>query len=95
MYTTLELLELIKSSNGNCSNYRAAQILEINKATISSWVCGRSYMSEETAVKIAKKLGLNVDLVVASIHAESHKDDDLYPVWKRICEGLQMETAAT
>ena len=88
MISTHELLQLFKRTAGNCSDYRAAQLLHVQKATVSKWARGVGGMSEETARKAARYVGLPEEWVVACIHAEKHEGTEIYEVWKNICRTL-------
>jgi transcriptional regulator with XRE-family HTH domain len=88
MLTSSELLSVFKKSHSNCSNYRTAKILGVSITTVGRWANGQTTMSEDAARKAAELAGVDVDYAVACIHAEMHKNDDLFPVWINICRKL-------
>lgn len=94
MYTTLQLVDLIKKTNDNCSDYRVAKLLKITTQSVSKWRNGKNRMSEEAARKAAELLGLDEKYVVACIHAETLSETDMYPTWVKICHELAPKVAA-
>lgn len=54
---TLRLLALVQKANGHCTDYRAAQLLEVTSATVSKWRVGRSHMGPAAIVKACKLAG--------------------------------------
>lgn len=94
MITTSKLLAAIKKSHSNCSDYQVAKLLNVTRGTVSCWARKKTYMSEQVARKAAQLLALDEDYVVACVHAEQHKEDDLYPIWERICGKLEERSRA-
>lgn len=88
MISSLELLTLIKQTAGDCSDYRVAQLLNVQKATVSKWARGVGGMSEGIAREAARYVGLPEEWVVACIHAEKHEGTEIYEVWKKICRTI-------
>jgi hypothetical protein len=88
MITTLDLLELVKKTYENCSDYRAAQLLEISRQTPSTWIHRGSVMDDKTAIKAALLCNLDPEYVLACIAAERAKDSDAFPHWEHIAGRL-------
>lgn len=94
MITTLRLLELFKKEHGGCSNYRAAQLLNISRNTPSGWINRGHVMDDETAIKAALLCGLDPDYVVACIAAERAKGSNSFTTWRHVAERLQPSNMA-
>lgn len=84
LMSTIELLDLLKSLNSNASDYRIAQILNVNKSAVSKWRVGRSGFDDETAVRVAELSGLQPEYVLACVHAERAKTDQARTAWAHI-----------
>lgn len=89
MYTTSTLVEMIKKSNGNCTDYRISQLLGVCKQSAYNWANGVKFMGDEAAMRAAKLLKLDETYVIACINAERHQDDNTYPVWLEMCHRLE------
>lgn len=59
MSVTLELLEALKASQGNCSDYRAAKILGVAQPQICKYRNGERPLSPEKVLFICELAGLN------------------------------------
>lgn len=70
--TTIELLDLLKSSYSLSSDYKLAKFLGINQANISTWRKG-STLGDETAILVAEKLNLDPAQVLIWMTAERSK----------------------
>lgn len=86
MSATIELLERLKAANDGASDYRAAKILDIKPATISKWRHRGSQMDDPIALRIAGMLGLSPLQVLAKIHAEKAKDEELKKFWASVSQ---------
>ena len=75
--TTRQWLILLKDKKNNCSDYQAAKILGITQQSMSGLMLGKSVMSDETAVKIARELNIPPILVVMAAIRERTKMEDL------------------
>ena len=93
MHTTQSLIDLFEKSNENCTDYRAAKLLEIDKSTISEWRRKGSVMKDETGLKIAETLGLEPDYVLACLAAERAKDSQTRVIWEGIANRLHSVAA--
>ena len=77
LLTTRQWLILLKDKKNNCSDYQAAKILGITQQSMSGLMLGKSVMSDETAVKIARELNIPPILVVMAAIRERTKMEDL------------------
>lgn len=73
--TCIELLEALKRHFADddgvpASDYRIAKILGMTKGAVSTWRSGRARIGDDTALKVAEILGLDVQFVLASLAAE-------------------------
>ena len=75
--TTIEWFKLLKHKHNNCSDYQASKILGMTQQAISGLTLGKSVMSDETAVKIARELNIPPILVVMAAIRERTKMEDL------------------
>ena len=75
--TTIEWIKLLKHKHNNCSDYQASKILGMTQQAISGLTLGKSVMSDETAVKIARELNIPPILVVMAAIRERTKMEDL------------------
>mgnify|MGYP006190151671 CR=1 FL=1 len=89
MLTSSELLSLFKKANGNCSDYRAADLLGVSRQMVSKVKNQKNIFGEEIARRAAKVAGIDVEYAVACIHAEAHRNDGLFPLWMNICRKLE------
>jgi transcriptional regulator with XRE-family HTH domain len=89
MLDTQELLSVFKKANGNCSNYRAAQLLGVTRQAVSKWFNGHGSMNDDIAARAAQLADLDESYVVACINAERHREDGTFPIWAKICDRLE------
>ena len=87
MTTTTTLLDRVSKHLGDASDYRVAQVLEVNKASVSRWRVGKSSLSDATAMKVAEILGEDPAHVLALVHAERSDSPAAQKVWKRVAAG--------
>lgn len=67
---TLEYIAAVKAARHIESDYAAAKLLGLTRSALSSMRCGKSTMSDETALRIADILGLPPLVVIADAHME-------------------------
>mgnify|MGYP001337996052 FL=1 len=65
MITTLELLDRLKQEVNLPSDYAVAKFLNVSQQAVSRWRNGR-VMCEETALKVARVLKIDQDMVILS-----------------------------
>lgn len=92
LMTTIELLDELKSLNDNASDYRIAQILNVNKSAVSKWRLKKSFFDDEVCEQVAELTGHHPEYVLACIHAERAKSDSLRLAWSHIA--VRFATAA-
>lgn len=74
MYTTLNLLEELKSQRGLTSDYQVAKYLGITPQSVHNWHRGTS-MSPVVGIRIGEDLKLDIDAVYLSLLLEKAKHD--------------------
>lgn len=84
MQTTHDFLNAVAMKHGGASDYRLAKILSVNKSSISALRNGKSFLGDDTAIKVAVELGLEAGYVLACIHAERAKAPELRTAWERV-----------
>jgi len=75
---TTRLLDLLRASQGGCTDYRVAQLLGVTRSTVSRWRTGEGHMSEANIMEAAKHLGPRFDVgrAMVFIGAEREKGPD-------------------
>ena len=89
--TTCEFLDAIKARYGLPSDYALAHFTGIGKAGISGYRKGKSRLDDANAIKVASLLELNPGYVLACIHAERAKSDDVRETWQRTAKALMLD----
>ena len=75
MSVTLELLEALKASQGNCSDYRAAKILGIGQPQICKYRNGERPLSPEKVLFICDLIGFDACDWLLKLYRERAKCD--------------------
>jgi len=84
MKSIINYLDDLKEKTG--SDYKSAQIMEIEKSTISN-IRKRELMSDETAIKIAKLLEVDEqEILIAAAIARSQ--GDVKTAWQKIYQRM-------
>lgn len=78
---TVEYLQQAKRRLGIESDYALAKAMGITRSGMSALSNGKTTMSDETALKMAKILELHPAIVLADMHAEREKDPAIRAVW--------------
>lgn len=81
---TIEYLQAAKRRLEIESDYALAPHLGITRSNMSKLSLGKTTMSDETAMKLAKILELHPAIVIADMHAEREKDPALRAVWMSV-----------
>lgn len=90
MSVTLELLEALKASQGNCSDYRAAKLLGVAQPQICKYRNGERPLSPEKVLFICELIGLDaVDWLLRLYRERARCDKE-----KSIIDGLRSRAAA-
>ncbi|ASA54434.1 helix-turn-helix domain-containing protein [Vibrio gazogenes] len=74
MITTIELLDMLKEEADLPSDYAVAKFLNVTHQAVSRWRNGK-VMSEEIAIKVARVLNIDEDVVILSNLAEKQTND--------------------
>lgn len=88
MRTTIDFLNAIKAAHGLTSDYQLAKFLGLTQSSISLSMSGRTYLGDETAIKVAEALKIDPAIVMASVHYERAKKEQEKAVWRGILERL-------
>jgi transcriptional regulator with XRE-family HTH domain len=88
MKTTIDFLNAVKAAQGLTSDYQLAKFLGITASSISLSMSGRTFLGDETAIKVADSLKIDPAQVIASVHYERAKKAEEKAVWKGILERL-------
>lgn len=91
--TTRDFLERLRAQIleedpelGTVSTYRLALVLDCEWSTVRRWLKGEGTFSHKLAYKIADRLGLPPEYVVACVENERTDDPMLKTMWTRIAE---------
>jgi predicted transcriptional regulator len=90
MSVTLELLDALKASQDNASDYRVAKLLGVTQQTISKYRVGQSPISAEKMIIACELAGLDPVEWLIKLQAERAKCDAEKDIWN----GLLTRTAA-
>jgi transcriptional regulator with XRE-family HTH domain len=85
---TNDLLDEVREAHGLTSDYALAQLLGVGPAAISNYRRGRSQMSDDMALRVAKLLGRPPAPILAQIAAERAKDPEVAHVWREAAKVL-------
>lgn len=88
MKTTIDFLNAVKTVRELTSDYQLAKFLGVTASSISLSMSGRTYLGDETAIKVADALEIDPAQVIASVHYERAKKAEEKAVWKEILERL-------
>ncbi|MDP5205773.1 helix-turn-helix transcriptional regulator [Alishewanella sp. SMS9] len=86
---TCDFIDELKAAYGLTSDYQAAKKLGISTTTISSYRAGRSFLSDDIALKIAHLLDVEPLLVLACVNAERHLksgSEEVFSFWVNLAE---------
>jgi hypothetical protein len=86
--TTTDLLDEIKEEKGLGSDYAVAKLLEVRTQTITSYRTGRTQMSDEMALRVARVLGRSPAPVFAQLASERAKDPEVIKIWAEAAKVL-------
>lgn len=84
MQTTIELLTTVKSRYHLQSDGRLAALLGHTRQSISLLMAGKNYLGDEAALKVADLLEMDPAYVIACMHAEREKNQEVRKVWEQI-----------
>lgn len=88
MQTTIDFLKAVKAAQGLTSDYQLAKFLGITQQSVSLLMLGKTFLGDETAIKVADCLKIYPALVLANIHAERAKGEVEKRVWTDLVKRL-------
>lgn len=94
MKTTIDFLNAVKAAKNLTSDYQLAKFLGLTQSSISLSMSGRTYLGDESAIKVAEALKIDPAQVIASVHYERAKKEEEKAVWRGILERLGGVAAA-
>jgi len=83
-----ELLDQTKNAAGITSDYALAKTLGINKGRISAYYAGKEAPNEYACLKISELTGIPLDIVIATVKAETEKDEKRREAWENYMKRL-------
>ncbi|WP_279116470.1 helix-turn-helix transcriptional regulator [Acidithiobacillus thiooxidans] len=86
-----ELLEAAKSRSGLSQN-KVAEYIGIRQPTLSQWNAGKTELSDDTYVKLAKLAGVDPVQILIEKHARK-AGPEAAPLWKQIQKHLPKSAA--
>lgn len=92
--TTCELLDAVKARYKLPSDYALAHFMGIARSGISSYRSGKTKLDDSIAIKVAKVLELDPGHVLACIHAERARRDDVREIWQKTAKALKRSVGA-
>lgn len=84
MSVSVELLELLKSSQGACSDYRAAQLLRVGQPQICKYRNGERPLSAEKVILACELAGLDPIEWLLKLQAERAKSSAEKDLWNDV-----------
>lgn len=88
MNTSTQYIDAVKSKTGAASDYQLAKILGITQQAVSSLRVKRTFIGDETAIKVAELLEIDPGIVIAAVHAERAKSEAERNAWRSMFEKL-------
>ena len=83
-----ELLDRTKNAAGITSDYALAKTLRINKGRVSAYYSGKEAPNEFACLQISQITGIPLDIVIATVKAESEKDESRREAWENYMKRL-------
>jgi hypothetical protein len=80
--TTVQYLDALKARLDLPSDYAAAHVLGVTRATVSKYRLGKSVFDERIAAHVAELLSLDPLEVISACKAESAQDVHMRRVWE-------------
>jgi transcriptional regulator with XRE-family HTH domain len=81
MSVSITLLDALKASQGNVSDYKAAQLLGVKQPTMSQYRNGRCPLSPEKVIIACELAGLNASEWLLRLQLERAKCDKEKSIW--------------
>ncbi|ELW9447700.1 DUF3693 domain-containing protein [Burkholderia orbicola] len=95
MKTTIEYLDAYKAKLGVDSDYAAAKALGVTRSAVSNYRNGSRGFDDATAVRIAEVLDVNPMEVIAAVHGEWARTEDMREFWEGVWGKVTGATVAT
>jgi plasmid maintenance system antidote protein VapI len=87
--TSVELLDEIREKKGIESDYGVAKLLDVKPQTVSNYRHGRTQLSDEMVVRVARILGRPPAPLLAQVAAERAKSPEVAKIWRDIAKVLR------
>lgn len=81
-------IDRVKTAKGLTSDYSVANALGLSRATVSKYRSTTPTLDEDTALKVAHALSIDVAIVLADQSMERSKDQEARSAWATILERL-------
>jgi transcriptional regulator with XRE-family HTH domain len=91
---TIQLLDLARERAGIQSDYRLAQVIGVDKSTITHWRSGRHSPDALQGSRLAELAELDAGQVAAWIQAERAKTDEARALWRSVADRLARSAVA-
>lgn len=88
MSISIELLDALKASQGNASDYRAAKLLCVTQPMVSKYRSEAAQMSPEKVILACNLAGLNATEWILRLQSESAKSDIEKSIWEDLLNRL-------
>lgn len=88
MKNSIAFLEAVKAANGLTSDYQLSKFLGVTAQSISLNMLGKTFLGDETAIKVAVALKIDPAIILAAVHFERAKKAHEKAVWKGIFDRL-------
>jgi len=89
---TTSLLDEVREAKGIGSDYALAKLLAVRQQTISNYRGGRTQMSDEIVLRVARMMGRAAAPLFAQLAAERAKHPDVAKVWREAAKALDKRT---
>ncbi|MBB5469202.1 plasmid maintenance system antidote protein VapI [Paraburkholderia sp. CI2] len=87
-YTCDHYLDAAKTAQRLPSDYALAKMLGIRPSAISNYRMGRSNFDEETAIKVARLIGISPAEIFAAMQIQRAKSEEVRKVWEDVLEKI-------
>lgn len=81
-------IDRVKAAKGLTSDYSVANALGLSRATVSKYRSTTPTLDEDTALKVAHALSIDVAIVLADQAMERSKDQEARSAWSAILDRL-------
>lgn len=88
MNTSIEFLDAVKARHSVPSDYKLSFLLGITQQEVSKLRNQKSFLGDQTALKVAELLDLSPGIVLSAVHAERAKVPAEKAAWNSIFEKL-------